>query len=299
MKLQQLQMLNALAESGSLQGAAEQLHRTQAAVSMALRKLEDTAGFALFDRNGYRLALTARGEQFLRQARELLRQQARLRSLTEQLRTGAEPQLRISYDHTCSPTLLFAAMQAVQQRYPATELLVSGDSQLRSLRAVREGEADLALVPWLPIFRQHGDFETRRVQPFELMIAMAPGLAERYGGLPCNREQLLELPMLIPQDQEVGINLDRLLRMPGQQRIRVNDSVAQRELLLAELGWGIIPVGLVQNALAQGRLVAVEIPDFMNHVHLEIHLVRSAERIAGPANELVWRTIVGQPSSGQ
>ena len=293
MKLQQLQMLNALAETGSLQGAADRLHRTQAAVSMGLRKLEETAGFALFDRDGYRLALTNRGEQFLRQARELLRQQARLRSLTEQLRAGAESQLRISYDHTCSPRLLFSAMQAVQQQFTATELLVSGDSQLRSLRAVREGEADLALVPWLPIFRQHGDFETRRVQPFELIVAIAPGLAARYGGVPQQREQLLELPMLIPQDQDVGINLDRLLRKPGQQRIRVNDSVAQRELLLAELGWGIIPVGLVQDALAQQRLVAVEIPDFMNHVHLEIHLVRSAERIAGPANQLVWQRVVG------
>lgn len=293
MKLQQLQMLNALAETGSLQGAADQLHRTQAAVSMALRKLEESAGFELFNRHGYRLALTPRGEQFLRQARELLRQQARLKSLTEQLRTGAEPQLRISYDHTCSPRLLFDAMQAVQKQFPATELLVSGDSQLRSLRAIREGEADLALVPWLPIFRQHGDFETRLVQPFDLMVAIAPGLASRYGGVPRNREQLLELPMLIPQDQDVGINLDRLLRMPGQQRIRVNDSIAQRELLLAELGWGIIPAGLVQDALAQQRLVAVEIPDFMNHVHLEIHLVRSAERIAGPANQLVWQHVVG------
>lgn len=293
MKLQQLQMLNAVAETGSLQGAADQLHRTQAAVSMALRKLEESAGFALFDRQGYRLGLTSRGEQFLRQARELLRQQERLKSLTEQLRGGAEPQLRISYDHTCSPRLLFAAMQAVQQQFPATELLVSGDSQLRSLRAIREGEADLALVPWLPVFRQHGDFQTQLVQPFELIIAIAPGLAARHGGIPKNREQLLELPMLIPQDQDVGINLDRLLRMPGQQRIRVNDSVAQRELLLAELGWGIIPVGLVQDALAQQRLVAIEIPDFMNHVHLEIHLVRSAERIAGPANQLLWQRVVG------
>jgi DNA-binding transcriptional LysR family regulator len=289
MKLQQLQMLNALAETGSLQAAAERMHRTQAALSMALRKLEQAAGFALFDRQGYRLQLTARGEQFLRQARELLRQQARLKSLTEQLRSGAEPQLRISYDHTCSPRLLYAAMRALQQQFPATELIISGESQLRSLRAIREGEADLAVVPWLPVFRQHGDFETRRLQRFELIAAMAPGLAARCGGMPRSRQQLLELPMLIPQDQDIGINLDRMLRMPGQQRIRVNDSVTQRELLLAELGWGIVPAGLVQDALAQARLVALEIPDFMNQVNLEIHLVRSAERIAGPANALFWQ----------
>lgn len=290
MKLQQLQMLNALVETGTLQGAAERLHRTQAAVSMALRKLEESAGFALFERQGYRLQLSAHGEQFLRQAREVLRQQQRLKSLTEQLRSGAEPQLRISYDHTCSPRLLFSALQQVQAAYPATELLLSGDVQLRSLRALREGEADLALVPWMPVFRQHGDFETKWVQPFEIIAAIAPALVAKHG-LPRHRQQLLELPMLIPQDQDVGINLDRLLRLPAQQRIRVSDSVAQRELLLAGFGWGIVPAGLVQEALAEGRLIALQIADFMNHVNLEIHLVRSAERIPGPANELFWQQV--------
>lgn len=289
MKIQQLQMLDALADTGSLQGVAEQLHRTQAAVSMALKKLEEQAGFPLFDRSGYRLVLTPRGEQFLRQAREVLRQQQRLQSLTQQLQTGAEPQLRVSYDHTCSPSLLFDVMRQVQNNFPATELLLSGESQLKSLRAIREGEADLALCPWLPVFRQHGDFETRLVRPFELLVVMSPKLAERFGGLPTQRSTLLEMPMLMPQDQDVGINMDRMMRMPGQQRIRVNDSIAQRELLLADMGWGIIPADLVEDALARGDLIRIEIPGFINQVHLEIHLVRSAERIAGPAASLIWR----------
>ncbi|KFZ31267.1 LysR family transcriptional regulator [Pseudidiomarina salinarum] len=295
MKIQQLQMLDALADTGSLQGAADKLHRTQAAVSMALKKLEQDAGFPLFDRDTYRLGLTTRGEQFLRQAREVLRQQQRLQSLTLQLQSGAEPQLRISYDHTCSPSLLFAAMRQVQQNYPATELLLSGESQLKSLRSVSSGDADLALCPWLPIFRQHGDFETRLVRPFELLVVIAPELVERYGGMPRQRHELLDLPMLIPQDQDIGINLDRMIRMPGQQRIRVNDSIAQRELLLAGMGWGICPGDLVNEAVARGALLQIEIPGFINEVHLEVHLVRSAERIAGPAGQLIWGAFAHSP----
>src|SRR5690554_7468264 len=94
MKIQQLQMLNALSETGTLQGAAERLHRTQAAVSMALKKLEHDAGFPLFDRDGYRLQLTAYGEQFLRQAQEVLRQQQRLQSLTRSEEHTSELQSR-------------------------------------------------------------------------------------------------------------------------------------------------------------------------------------------------------------
>lgn len=287
MKIQQLQMLNALSETGTLQGAADKLHRTQAAVSMALKKLEDEAGFPLFDRDGYRLQLTAYGDQFLRQAREVLRQQQRLQSLTQQLRDGAEPMLRIAYDHTCAPGHLFDAMRTVQARYPTTDLLLNGEGQLRALRAVREGDADIALTPWLPIFRQHGDFETRLVCPFELLVVMAPALVDQYG-MPKQRRDLLEIPMLMPQNQDIGINLDQMIRIPGQQRIRANDSIAQRELLVAGMGWGIVPADIVGDELSRGDLVLIEIPDFINQVHLEIHLVRSAERIAGPAAQLIW-----------
>lgn len=287
MKIQQLQMLNALSETGTLQGAAERLHRTQAAVSMALKKLEHDAGFPLFDRDGYRLQLTAYGEQFLRQAQEVLRQQQRLQSLTQQLREGAEPIVRISYDRTCAPSCLFPALRAVQECYPATDLHLSGEAQLRSLRAVREGDADLALTPWLPVFRQHGDFETKLVRPFQVLVAVSPALVERYGR-PRKRSDLLDIPMLIPQNQDIGINLDQMVRMPGLQRIRVNDSIAQRELLVAGMGWGIIPGDIVQDELCRGELIAVDIPDFITQIHLETHLVRSAERIAGPAAQQIW-----------
>ena len=303
MKLNQLEMLIHLAEVGSVQAVAERMHRTQAAVSMALKNLEQEAGFKLLDRSGYRLALTQRGQQFLRQASEVIRQNQRLQSLTQQLRTGAEPQLRISYDYTCAPAVLFPALQQLQQTFPATELLLSGDSQLRSLRKIRDGEAELALCPWLPVFRQYGDFETVRVRPFELLIVVAPALLQQAGlvelaashpaAIKVSRQDLLDLPMLIPQNQDVGIDLDIILRMPGQQRIRVNDSITQRELLLAGMGWGIIPGDLVGDAIAQQMLRPIDIPGFINQVNLEVHLVRSAERLAGPAERLIWQYFSG------
>ncbi|RUO62512.1 LysR family transcriptional regulator [Pseudidiomarina insulisalsae] len=289
MKLSQLEMLVHLAETGSVQGVAERMHRTQAAVSMALRNLEEDVGFTLFDRSGYRLTLSSRGKQFLRQAREVVKQQQRLQSLAQQLETGAEPQLRITYDHTCAPGVLFPAIQQVQRAFPATELLLSGDSQLRGLRKVREGEAELALCPWLPIFRQYGDFETAGVRAFELLVVCTPNLLASLGKDVLQRHDLLELPMLIPQDQDVGIDLDKIIRMPGQQRIRVNDSITQRELLLAGMGWGIIPGDLVGDAIKRKALQRIDIPGFMTQVNLEVHLVRSAEHIAGPAEELIWR----------
>ncbi|MDV6316037.1 LysR family transcriptional regulator [Idiomarina sp. HP20-50] len=290
MNLSHLQMMITVARVGSLQKTAEQLNRTQSAVSMALKKLEENAGFALFNRDGYRLELTEQGWHFLRQAEEVVRQQQRLKSLAEQLKHGAEPLLTLCYDHTCDSKLWVPSIQYVQQQYPATELHVDGESQMRALKRIDNGSADLALCPWLPLFRQYGDFETLPVAPFELTVVISAALIREFGRTPQSRQDLLELPMLVPQNLEIGINLDSVLRLPSQQRIRVNEVNTQFELLMAGFGWGIIPKHIADSALEQGKLVEITIPGFVQQVRLEIHLVRSANRTLGPAANAIWES---------
>ncbi|QZN91353.1 LysR family transcriptional regulator [Idiomarina abyssalis] len=288
MNLSHLHMMITVARLGSLQKTAEQLGRTQSAVSMALKKLEENAGFALFNRDGYRLELTEQGHHFLRQAEEVVRQQQRLQSLANQLKHGAEPLLTLCYDHTCDSKLWMPSIQHIQQQYPATELHVDGESQMRALKRIDNGTADLALCPWLPLFRQYGDFETLPVAPFELTVVMSAALMKEFGRMPQSRQDLLELPMLVPQNLEIGINLDSVLRLPSQQRIRVNEVNTQFELLMAGFGWGIIPKHIALGALEQGKLVEITIPGFVQQVRLEIHLVRSANRTLGPAAHAIW-----------
>jgi DNA-binding transcriptional LysR family regulator len=62
----------AVAEIGTVSGAAASLNRTQAAVSMQLRKLEDLVGVRLFSRSSKGLTLTAHGQIMLPYAREIV-----------------------------------------------------------------------------------------------------------------------------------------------------------------------------------------------------------------------------------
>lgn len=292
MNLLHLRMMQAVAATGSLQKAAQQLYKTQSAVSMALKKLEQEAGFALFDRGGYRLQLTEHGQQFLRQSEEVLRQHQRLQTLSERLREGAEPQITLCYDHTCDAGLWLDSLRRLQTDFPATEVRIDGESQLRSLRRVNDGDADLAICPWLPLFRQYGDFETVRIAPFELTVVMAKRLVDELGAVPQTRDQLLSLPMLVPKNLEVGISLDAILRLPSQRRIQANDVATQRELLLAGMGWGVIPRHMVRPHLAHGDLEEIRIPGFIQQVDLEIHLIRSNVRTLGPAAEAIWQSAI-------
>lgn len=61
-----------IVEAGSFTAAARRVHRTQSAVSMQMRRLEELVGNALFEKAGRKTRLTAQGELFLDHARRIL-----------------------------------------------------------------------------------------------------------------------------------------------------------------------------------------------------------------------------------
>lgn len=73
MEFKQLEMFVAVVEERSVQRAAERVFRTQPAVSMAVRKLEEEIGSPLFDRATRRLDPTPVGERLCAYAKQLLR----------------------------------------------------------------------------------------------------------------------------------------------------------------------------------------------------------------------------------
>lgn len=67
-----LRSFKTVAEVGGVTRAAAQLHLTQSAVSMQLKRLEESMGLELLDRSARQIALTAQGELLLSYARRLL-----------------------------------------------------------------------------------------------------------------------------------------------------------------------------------------------------------------------------------
>src|ERR1700761_1548088 len=91
----QLRILDALVAAGSLQAAAARLNRTHPTLHTALKKMEQTLGFELFDRDGYRLELTPKGLAFLSRARRVLAEMGELQKYAKGVASGKESALRV------------------------------------------------------------------------------------------------------------------------------------------------------------------------------------------------------------
>ena len=71
--LDQLQTFIAIVDSGSFTKAADRVFKTQSAVSMQMRRLEERVGKQLFIKDGRGNRLTAEGEKLLNYARRIIR----------------------------------------------------------------------------------------------------------------------------------------------------------------------------------------------------------------------------------
>lgn len=101
MDLRKLEIFTRVAQLNSFSRAAEDLHMAQPAVSIAVRKLEESLGVTLLDRSGRQVKLTAEGEAVLARADVILRETEEL------LRTSdAMGQLLIGELNIACPSML-------------------------------------------------------------------------------------------------------------------------------------------------------------------------------------------------
>lgn len=147
LSLKQLVTFVTVADCGGFRRAAEQLYRSQSAVSAQIRELEEALGVALFHRTTRRVSLTAEGERLLSRARKALAElQAGVRELQDEVALQ-HGRIVIGTTPTISSTRLPAIIAAFRARHPGIAVLVREDFTSGVMDRVRREEVDFALAP--------------------------------------------------------------------------------------------------------------------------------------------------------
>ena len=133
-----------IVETGSFTGAARKVHRTQAAVSMQIRRLEESIGRSLFVRAGRRTRLTPYGEIYLDHARRILHlyDQA-LAALSD---TDNSDEVTIGVPDDYALTFLPQILERFVRSLPSVRLTIICEPSRRLSVQIVEGTIDLALL---------------------------------------------------------------------------------------------------------------------------------------------------------
>lgn len=147
LNLKLLQTFILVAEHLSFRHAAELTYRSQSAVSIQIKQLEEQLGVALFHRTTRRVTLTREGEELLESARSALRTiDDCLRNIHESadLRRG-----RVTV--ACSPTIASSRLSRIlsvfEVDYPEVKMVVREQNPVDLFAGVRAAEVDFAIGP--------------------------------------------------------------------------------------------------------------------------------------------------------
>lgn len=134
----------AVAESGNFTRAAATVGRTQSAISMQIKRLEEMVGEVLFERGARGVTLTQRGGDLLTNARRIV---ALLDETASSMRNvPLDGPVRIGLPEEYGQPILSRALGAFAKRHSQVEVTVRFGYSASQLAAIAAGELDLAVV---------------------------------------------------------------------------------------------------------------------------------------------------------
>ena len=139
-----LHSFKTIAECKNISVASSRLHKTQAAVSIQLKKLEDLVGERLIDRGHQAAELTLQGERMLEYARKMLALSDEAMAVFTQGEVCGTVRFGIPDDYASA--FLPPVLRTFTKRFPRVRLKIRNDISQNLFTALEGGELDLALV---------------------------------------------------------------------------------------------------------------------------------------------------------
>ncbi|WP_337266184.1 LysR substrate-binding domain-containing protein [Oryzifoliimicrobium ureilyticus] len=146
--IDQLHTFIAIVDSGSFTKAADRVFKTQSAVSMQMRRLEERIGKQLFIKDGRGNRLSTEGEKLLNYARRIIRLNNEAIAAFDDNRL--EGSLRIGTPDDYAERFMPEIIGRFAKTHPNVELFISCEPSVDLAERIQRGELDIALVTHNP-----------------------------------------------------------------------------------------------------------------------------------------------------
>ncbi|TQV76028.1 LysR family transcriptional regulator [Exilibacterium tricleocarpae] len=285
MELSQLEAFVAIAEAKGFSKAANKLNLTQPAISRRIRQLEDMLGASLFDRIATGVVLTEPGESFLPYARRAI---ASVRDGVDIVRDGlaqARGAVSCALVGTLASTGITDAMHAYCRAYPQVELTLRTASSAVVSTLVLNGEVNLGVR----YFDDPNPDLKRILLGDERVVPVAAGDVGDQTQASVPLSQLYKKWLSFPLEQHAAqFNYPVLLRrqvlqagIEGVEFVDVDSLTAQKRMIEAGFGCGLLPLSSMQEELDRGTLRVLDWPQLCTGI--PVYLIYRSRAYISPA----------------
>ena len=261
MTLTELRYIVAVARERHFGHAAEACFVSQPTLSVAVKKLEEELGVALFERGPGEVSITPFGQKIVEQAQRVLEEAARIKGIAVSGRDPLAGPLRLGAIYTIGPYLLPKLIPILRRNAPSMQLLIQENFTHRLGEALKSGEVDAILIalpfeepgvvtrvlydePFMVAFPKGHPWEGRkRITSDELMSESLLLLGEGH----CFRDQVLEICHSVRSKERS--NVSRTMDGGSLETIR--------QMVAGGVGVTVLPVTAVGAGGMNGDLIRV------------------------------------------
>jgi len=171
MDLRQLEIIRAIADTGSFTAAGGKLHVSQSAISRQILLLEDELGEPVFHRIGRRIRITPAGEALLQLSHRVFQDLQDTVSAISDKQESLNGTMRLVGGMTVCLYVFPALLAEMRRIHPHLDLKITVGTAERSLAMLRSGAGDLGLIT-LPV--EAADLVSVPVLEEELLLVTYP-----------------------------------------------------------------------------------------------------------------------------
>lgn len=286
--LSALRILEAIMTHGSFAKAAASLNKTQAAISYKIKKLEEQLNVSIFNRDNYRAELTPAGLIILEEGRRLLHHSERIKTIAQSFNQDWEAYLQIIVDGAVPMEPVMRALKLMADRNIPTRVQLKIEFLSGVQSCFESDNADIMIARDF----QDDPFYLVDVLPeieFLLCVSSEHSLAERSD---VSSVELREHVKLTINDSRTRVDIsDKLAAADGNRAFYLSDFETKKRAILMGLGYGWMPVYMIRDELAAGRLKVVNYANGFRY-GFNPKFVTRLNRHFGKAGQLLKRELL-------
>ena len=275
MELYPLRVFLTVASEKSFSRAAEKLHRTQPAISLALQRLENDLGERLIDRSAKDLVLTDAGRTVIEYARRFENLSGELQLALAELRDNAAGRLSIGANESTTLYLL-RHIEGYRRLFPKVKVEVRRSLSSRIPSEIVDGNLELGVISYDP-------HDERLLSTVIFTDSLAFVVSPKH---PLAGKKLISIRDLggetfiahnvVSPYRELVVREFRRQNVPLNMPVEMPTVETIRRLVQAEIGVAFLPKMCVQQELESGTLVSVRVKEMQ--IERKIYLVRPSRR---------------------
>ena len=260
MQIPQITAFLAVAELQSFSLAAERLHITRPAVSKRIRQLEEAMQTTLFDRIGKKSILTPNGLALIPHAEQILLEIKTYKARLERGHDQPSGILSLATSHHVGLHRLPQVLRDFKIEYPQVDLDLHFMDSEDACIAISKNELELAIVTLPEIPDERLNLEPIWIDLLQVVLAPDHPLSHLSE---ISSDQLLDYPAILPS---TGTFTRKIINQyfataKGSMKIILETNYLEtiKVMVSANLGWSMLPIGMLDSTLTGISLNGLEI----------------------------------------